>query len=319
MNFSFTKKDAGDKRFDGSMDGDFTPIPSQWYAGIIEKTDDIKPTNDGAGTYLPTTWALTGKHHAGRKVFLNIGRSGSEGFVNMGNGILGSILDALNMEGFQSFAQVMNKPMAILVKLIPEELEADGVTVKRKAKNEIKGILPFAQLEKLRAEYAEKHPNGDSPAAKKTVKAVAATDIPDTAGWDDEPAAGTTAVAEPVASAQAPAQFQEQPWNDKEKATTVVTDVPPPAVEEVAAPAVVEAWEANGWIQHPKSPAHVYKGKEAKTKAEVNAFYAAEAEKAKRAAAEAAAAKAAPDVPDLGVPPVEDAGEGIPPWASDEE
>lgn len=309
--FSFKKSDAGDKRFDGSMDGDFTPIPSQWYPAIISKQDDIKPTNDGAGTYLPVVWDIIGKLHAGRKLFFNIGRSGSEGFVNMGNAALGSILDALNMEGFQTFQQVMNKPMAILVKYIAPVYEADGVTIKHKGKNEIKGIMPFAQLEKLRNEYAEKHPDGDAAPAKRAPAKVEAATIPDNAGWD-EPAAPAAQEA-----AAAPAQFQEQPWEKEEAAapqttaqaaqveSKVVTNVAAPT-PEVAAPVVAastkEAWEENGWLQHPKSPAHVYKDGVAKTKAEVNAMYAV---------------PEAPAVPDLDLPPVDDAADGVPPWADE--
>ncbi|WYV98826.1 hypothetical protein [Stenotrophomonas phage CM2] len=57
-------------------------------------------------------------------------------------------------------------------------------------------------------------------------------------------------------------------------------------------------------MQHPKSPAHVYKDGVAKTKAEVNAYV------------RRAGSPGRPG-PDLDLPPVEDAADAVPPWADE--
>lgn len=322
--FSFSREDAADvadKKFDGSMDGDgFTPIPTHWYAGhIIE--DKVQPTNGGDGEALNTSWELIGKHHAGRKVFMNIGTKGNEGFVKMGKIIMLSIFDALGINGFKQTGEIHKKPMAIKVVLVPAQYEEDGVTVKYKPKNEIKGIMPLSQLDKLRSEFDAKWPEGydkmnakDAPApVAKT--AEAAQDLPDAAtafGADPTPAQTTTAASQaaPVQTAtEAPAQFAQQPYAQAEP-VIVKAEVAPP-VE--AAPAVVapveepakEAWELNGWKQHPQAATHVYKGTEAKTKVEVNAMYAVQAPPV---------VEAPPSIP--GVPEVSEDGEETPPWAN---
>lgn len=324
--FSFQRSDAadvGDKRFDGAMDGDFTPIPTHWYAGQITE-DKMQPTGGGDGQALNTTWELIGKHYAGRKVFMNIGTGGSEGFVKMGKLIMLSIFDALNINGFQQTGELHKKPMAIKVVHVPAQYEEDGVTVKYKAKSEIKGIMPLNQLDKLRADFDAKWPEGyDKMNAKDAPTPVAAAaavqNLPSAAeafGDADPvqapvqapvqtPAAAVQAAAA-AAATEAPAQFKQQPYVQAEPVVSAVV-TPPPVVEEPVAPVVPvqEAWEANGWKVHPSNAAFVYKDKEVKPKAEVNAMYAVPE------------VPTLPDVPEVPEVPT-DAGDAIPPWAAPE-
>lgn len=321
--FSFSRTDAADvadKRFDGSMDGDgFTPIPTHWYAGhIIE--DKMQPTSGGEGKALNTSWELIGKHHAGRKVFMNIGTEGSEGFVKMGKIIMLSIFDALGINGFKQTGELHKKPMAVKVVMIPAQFEDDGKTIKYKAKNEIKGIMPLNQLEKLRTEFDAKWPEGydkmnakDAPAPVTTSIAQDLPSVAEAFGTTEEAPtqAAQTAQTVQTATTEAPAQFAEQPWvepNAAKEAAPVVSAVVTPKAE--AAPEVPtapadtkEAWEDNGWVQHPSNAAYVYKGKEVKTKADVNAMFAAP---------EVPEVPSVPEVPEVPT----DAGDAVPPWAA---
>lgn len=288
-NFSFNISEAGEDRF---IDG-FSLIPGGWYAAKITE-DKLEPTGDGDGMILNQTYVISGNDHAGRKLFdrVCVKHDSNDGWLRQGRAKLATILDALGMKAFKTTAEIQNKLIAIKVVEVDAVMEPDGVTVKYKAKNEIRGWKPIGELEKLKAEYKASAGTSAKPAQQKA--AAKTEDFPaDPFGQKDtaKAPAETTSVA---TSEAAPAQ----PWEAE--------DAPPPVVDEApAAPAAKTAeqlMEEDGWKAHPQNASFVYKGKEVVKRADK--------------LAEFEMTLAVPAVDDAPMAPPMDSGEEVPPWAS---
>lgn len=265
LNFDATQVEP-DKGF-----GD--PLPTGWYNVAIDESE-MKPTTEGTGSYLKLRFDVLDGQYKGRKIW-----------------------EQLNLRN----------PNAQTVEIAQKQLSAicHAVGVLKPAKSEELHNKP------LKVRVGQKPASGGYDAGNKITAYKNINEQVDTAGGDS--AAGAAAFgAGPPPPAQA-----SQPW--AEGAAAQAAGAPPadgappaqqwtpPAPEAPAAPAAahdpVAAAKADGWIDHPSSPPHMYKGQEVKTREEVAAMYPAPAPSAPPAppvappappAADAAAAQGAP-------------------------
>lgn len=272
-------------RFDGQSTFDGQPLQPQWYAVAVKETKpDVR--SNGTAKVIAHVLETTGKYTPGRWLYLDMCYEGqNEGYVALGRKIAGSIMDATGVNDLTlTGAELKGKLMAVRVTLQPEEKDPDTNEVTRKARNNVAGIMPMAQLEALRAEHDAKFGTETKTAKPKTDSkpAVSAVKVP-----TETPAAFAQAAAAPVTApadtgvAEVPAAFAQQPYlPPAEEAAPAVTAPPVVEVPAVAAPVIAPVapaptWQTDGWTQHPSSEPHCYKGQEAKLKTEVDAALAA--------------------------------------------
>lgn len=307
----FSSAEIGTERFDGQSNYDGQPLQAQWYLAAFKETKG-DTRSQGAAHVIAHTLETTGKYTPGRWLYVDLCyKGGSEGYMNLGKKVAGSIADATGVavEQFSTTGnELKGKIVAVRVTVQPEEKDEATGEVTKKARNNVAGIMPASQIETLRAEHDAKFGTSAAPAASKP-----ATQKPAAAPVDHSTpaafAAQTPAQAPAAAPAQAaPAAFAQQPWTGAPAADAA--PVAPPVA--AAAPAVtpVPTWESEGYIQHPGSEPHCYKGQDVKVKADFNAELAA-AHAAAQAPVAAPAVPTAPDVPAVAAAPAA----GAPPWA----
>lgn len=254
------------------------PLPTGWYNVAIDESE-MKPTNDGAGTYLKLRFDVLDGQFKGRKLW-----------------------EQLNLKNAN----------AQTVEIAQKQLSAicHAVGVLKPAKSEELHGIP------LKVRVGQKKAEGGYDAGNKITSYKNVNEKVDMAGGD----AGAAAFGAASPGAPPPAD-NAQPWAAPPAAAAVDTAPPAPtppappvpAPAAPAAPAVahdpIAAAEADGWIQHPSSPTHMYKGQDVKTKDELAAMFPAPA---------APAVPEAPAVPPA--PPVDAAAAAAattapPPWA----
>jgi hypothetical protein len=109
------------------------PIPAGWYNAAIDESE-MKPTKDGAGTYLQVRYSVLDGQYAGRKVYdrLNLRNSNPQA-QEIAYGTLSAICHATGVIQVADSQQFHGIPLKIKVKVSP----ADG---RYEASNEVKGV-----------------------------------------------------------------------------------------------------------------------------------------------------------------------------------
>lgn len=260
------------------------PLPSGWYNVAIDESE-MKPTKDGAGSYLQTRFNVLDGQYAGRKLFH---------MFNMKN-------------ANQQTVEIAQKQLSAL---------CHAVNVLKPAKSEQLHSIP------LKIKVAIKAASGDYEAGNKITSFKPASAEVDMAGGDSAGAAAFGAGAPVTQSLDAP---PSQPWTAPATATLATEQAPaavaqpwaapaaetapaaapaaPAAPEAPAAPAAVvehdpiKAAEADGWILHPSNPQYHYKGTEVVESAKLIEKYPAPAAPLAPAAPAAPAVPTAPTAP----------------------
>lgn len=239
----------------------FDAIPSGWQNGAMTDSE-LKPTKDGKGRYLWTEYTIIDGPYKDRKVFdqLNL-QNENPATVEMAFKTLSAICHAVGViQVQQTTAELHNKPLKI--KLKKREARRDETTGKEyDANNEIKGY---------------DHINSDHPVEHAAIAGGVAGSPSGVPVWA---AGGTpgTVTQPPAPSPAAPLTLGAQPWEQP-------ANVAPPAIPGVpgipaAPPALdpMQAAAADGWVQHPQSPQHFYRGQEVVTVDDLRARYGAPA------------------------------------------
>lgn len=256
------------------------PLPTGWYNVSIDESD-IKPTQDGTGAYLKLRFTVLDGQYQGRKLFENLNiRNNNQQTVEIAQRQLSAICHAVGVLKPGKSQELHDKPLKVRVgqKKAEAGFDAGNKITAYKNVNEQVDVA-----------------GGDAGAA-----AFGAGSTPNTGFTPPPPAADA------------------QPWATGAAAAAAAPDAappPPPAAAEVppapsaAAHDPMAAAQADGWVQHPSSPPHMYKGSEVKSHEEVKAMYPAPA---------VPAAPPAPEVPAAPpAPPAADAAQTAPPpWAA---
>jgi hypothetical protein len=257
------------------------PLPSGWYNVQIDESE-MKPTQDGTGSYLKLRFSVMDGQYANRKLW-----------------------EQLNLRNNN----------AQTVEIAQKQLSAicHAVGVLKPAKSEELHAKPF------KVKVGQKPAKDGYDAGNRIMAYKNINEQVDTAGGDAGAAAfGAGAPQAPAGfTAGAPASTPPaQPWAQGAAATAATPDAAPPAPPAPpaapAAPAAphdpLAAAAADGWIVHPSAAGYYYKGTEVKTNADVAAMYPAPAPAAPAAPPAPPAAPAAPAAPGAQAAP--------PPWAA---
>lgn len=271
----------------------FDAIPSGWQNAAMTDSE-LKPTKDGLGKYLLAEYTIIDGPYKGRKIFdqLNIVNSNPV-TVEMAYKTLSAICHAIGTINIQqTSAELHNKPLKI--KLKKREARRDDTTGKEyDANNEVKGYDSI---------------NSDHPVEHTPIAGgVAGSPIgqPVWAANGNVPASTQSAAAAPSPSAASPLALGAQPWAQP----AGNAGGPPPILGVPGIPAVttidpMQTAVNDGWIQHPQSASHFYKGQEVVTVDDLRARYAV--------------AGGPPAIPGLGAgaPPIATGavGNGTAPW-----
>jgi hypothetical protein len=112
-------------------------LPAAWYPVMADETE-IKPTSGGDGAFLNVRYTVLDGPYKGSKCWHKFNtKNNSEKAVEIGFKQLSAFMHAINVLQIQATEQLQNIPLFVKLKLVPAELEADGVTIKYEAKNEI--------------------------------------------------------------------------------------------------------------------------------------------------------------------------------------
>lgn len=271
-------------------------MPVGWYNATIDESE-MKPTKDGTGAFLKLRFNIVDGQYAGRKVFtqLNLKNSNAQ-TVEIAQKQLSAICHAVNVLRPGKSEELHGIPLKIKLKLTK-------ATDEYEARNEISSYKNVNEQVDMAG--------GDSAASAAGAAAFGA-------GAPAQPwAQGAAAsVAGSLPASEAP---PAQPWANPGAAAPAADNPPPAAPPAAPPPPTAEAPAhdpmaaaiADGWIQHPSSPPHMYKGQEVKSRDEVKAMYPAPA--APAAPAAPPPPPAAPAAPD-GDPAAAQAAP--PPWAA---
>lgn len=128
----------------GHQPQSFDPLPSGWYnvrmVEGLETPVNGKPQN----SYFKSVWEVIDGEYKGRKLFHNFNfKNDNEVAVKIAYDQLATIMHGVGLLKIQTMEQLFNKPLQAKVKLKPPVMEADGVTEKYEAGNEIKGFRPL--------------------------------------------------------------------------------------------------------------------------------------------------------------------------------
>jgi hypothetical protein len=230
-----------DLNFDATTvepDAGFETIPPGWYNVAIDEST-MKPTKDGAGSYLELRFNVLDGQYANRKLYTRLNlKNANVQTVEIAQKQLSAICHAVKVLRPQKSEELHGLPLKGKVKIRPAQGDYE-------ASNEFtayKGIDEVVD----QAGATPPTPGADGAPAQP---------------WADAPAAGLA--AEPAATPAAP------PAPAAEAA---------PAAPAVAHDPIAAA-EKDGWVKHPSAPDYHYKGQEVKLTTEVAAMpaYAAPA------------------------------------------
>lgn len=233
-------------------------IPAGWYPVLIDETE-VKPTSQGDGAYLNVRFSVLDGAYKNSKLWHRFNtKNQSEKAVEIAYKQLSALMHAVKVLAMQQTEQLHNIPLFVKIKVEPAVLEADGVTVKYEAKNEIQA---FREVTDPAARAAFALQSGAPAAAPKAPPppAQATPAAPAGGGWTAPAAAqpwGNAQAAAPapnavqaVATQAAPvAQVQAAPVQqtavtatDPVTSTQSQTSAPASAVAQQAAPSWANA------------------------------------------------------------------------------
>jgi hypothetical protein len=231
----------------------FDVLPSGWQNAAITDTE-MKPTADGQGQYLWLEHTIIDGPYKGRKVFNNLNIvNPNPATVEIAYKTLSAICKAVGVGGFGSTTEIMNRQLKIKIK--KRDGRKDETTGKEyDASNEVKGY---------------DHINSDHP-LEHTVKAGGVAGAPQGQPvWANQGASSPTA-APPVAAGPA---LGQQPWQQPPPPAPPLAAPPAPPAPPAVDPLI--AAQGDGWVQHPSSAVHFYRGQEVVTTDDLRARYAA--------------------------------------------
>jgi hypothetical protein len=289
------------------------PIPDAWYIAMIDESE-IKPTKDSAttgGAYLNLRFNILDGEYKGRKLFsrFNI-RNANPTAQEIGYKQLSAVAHAVGVLMVQDSQLLHGIPLKVKVKIRPAQLDPVTKAVIYEANNE---ITTYKNINEATPGPVGVPGNGPGAPAGGFA-GFGALAAPNPAAFGSPPPAAVAAPAgfagfsaPAVAPVAAPAFAAPAPV----AAPAFVPPAPAPAPAFVP-PAPAPVFPPEGWLQHPQSAAHFYKGTEVLTEAELRGRMQPPAP----APAPAAPAFVAPPLAAPAAAPVAAAAQSLaPPWA----
>ena len=225
------------------------PIPAGWYNMRVVESE-LKPTKDSASTgnaYLAVQLEVIDGEYAKRRVFTNFNLKNTNPVAQeIAYKQLSALAHAVGVLVVQDSQQLHGIPFKAQVKVREGSVKNTETGEKYEPSNVINQYKNINENVGASA-AAPGAPGGGLPNGFPAVGAVPGPSAP----------AGFPAFTPPVAAPAAPAF------------------VPPPVAPPVAPPAAV--FPPDGWLVHPQSPVHFYKGTEVLDEASLRARYAAPA------------------------------------------
>lgn len=178
----------------------FEALPSAWYPIQMIEGLETPSSKNPANTYYAAIFEVTDGPFKGRRLFTNFNFNNTNAkAVEIAYDHLDQIMSAVGVLKITDMSQLFNKPLMGKVKLIPAEMEEDGVSIKYDPKNELKAYKPLESgvTSAAAAIGGDGLPEGFTSAVEQKPAAAGggAAAIPSTAAKTPIP---TAAKAEPV-------------------------------------------------------------------------------------------------------------------------
>lgn len=290
-----------DLNFDATTvapDTGFEVLPPGWYNFKIDESE-MKPTKDGAGSYLKLRFEVLDGQYVGRKVYTNLNlRNSNVQTVEIAQKQLSAICHAVGVLRPGKSEELHGIPLKAKLKV-------------RKGGGDYEDQNDFTAYKNINEQVDLA---GGTPAGEVTSPFGGAVEGAPAQPWTNGAAAGL--------AGDKPADPPAQPWSPPAAETPAVPAAPvvPEAPAVPAAPAPVHdpiaAAVADGWIQHPSSPTHHYRGQEVVETEQLAGKYPAPAAPTAPVVPAAPAAPAIPAAPAAGTGAPSDAQAAAPPWAT---
>ena len=122
----------------------FEALPSAWYPIQMIEGLETPSSKNKANTYYAAIFEVVDGPFKGRRLFTNFNFvNTNEKAVEIAYDHLDQIMSAVGVLKITDMSQLFNKPLMGKVKLVPAEMEDDGVSIKYDPKNELKAYKPL--------------------------------------------------------------------------------------------------------------------------------------------------------------------------------